>query len=284
MISQHSFLLLTVVFCCFQIVQTFFVSAISGSITAEISNILDNPEDVIDLLANSLPAQSSYFIQIIFVFSFFVHASELLRAHPLGTALLRRCIGPNLTRKERRQTWKSFNSLEDPPPFYHAEVTSFFGLFFVVYFVYAAIAPITCVFLVLCFAVCETGYRYHFIHNFQPNPDSGGKIFSSFIWVILSSMLIGQLTLLGFLALKKAVYSLPALAPLMGLTILYMILVVPKRHAVSEYLPTNMCAELDRKHKAALNDIREPHVRQFEKGQYLQPALQHPKIYPDDDL
>lgn len=47
-----------------QFIQTFFVSALSGSITAELYNFLEAPEMVISLLANSLPAQSSYFIQV----------------------------------------------------------------------------------------------------------------------------------------------------------------------------------------------------------------------------
>ena len=264
-------------------VQTFFVSAISGSITAEISNILDNPENIIDLLANSLPAQSSYFIQIIVVYSFFVHAFDLLRAHPLGVALLRRCIGPNLTAKERRTTFGWFNSLEDPPPFYHAEVGSFFGLFFVVYFVYPPIAPITCVFLALCFGVCETGYRYHFIHNMRPSPDSGGQIWTSFVWVILVSMLIGQLTLIGLMTLKKNLYTLPALAPLMAMTVLYMILIVPKRSAVSKFLPTNICAELDRKHGSTHTGSNMSVIDEFGKEQYLQPALKNPKVYPEEE-
>jgi hypothetical protein len=48
----------------FMIIQTFFVSAISGSVTQEISNIISDPASIIDLLANSLPAQSTYFIQV----------------------------------------------------------------------------------------------------------------------------------------------------------------------------------------------------------------------------
>jgi hypothetical protein len=48
----------------FMIIQTFFVSAISGSVTKEISNIISDPASIIDLLANTLPAQSTYFIQV----------------------------------------------------------------------------------------------------------------------------------------------------------------------------------------------------------------------------
>lgn len=40
-----------------QIIQTFFVSAISGSIASEITNMLEEPGTIVDFLANSLPAQ-----------------------------------------------------------------------------------------------------------------------------------------------------------------------------------------------------------------------------------
>lgn len=44
----------------FMIIQTFFVSAISGSVVSELSNIIQNPTTaIIDLLATSLPSQVS---------------------------------------------------------------------------------------------------------------------------------------------------------------------------------------------------------------------------------
>jgi hypothetical protein len=51
----------------FMIIQTFFVSAISGGVLDEIKAILEDPFSAIDLLANTLPAQSTYFIQITFI-------------------------------------------------------------------------------------------------------------------------------------------------------------------------------------------------------------------------
>ena len=105
------------------------MSAISGSVWAEITNMLDNPEEIVSFLANSLPAQSSYFIQIVLVFTFYMNGLELLRVSPLLQAFARHFVGPNLTEKERRQTWKMFNSLEDPPEFFHAEVFAQLVLF-----------------------------------------------------------------------------------------------------------------------------------------------------------
>ena len=261
-----------------QLIQTFFVSAVSGTITAELTNILNNPEELVDLLANSLPAQSSYFIQIAFVFTFLLQGLDLIRLHPLGSAFFRRFVGPNLTRKERRKTYSVFNSLEDPPPFYHAEVFAQIVLFYVVFFVYAVIAPISCLFLLVCFLLCESGYRYHFIHNYKTQPDSGGQIWKGFINILFVSMLIGQLTLIGYLLLKKAAYAIPVLGPMLVMTVLYMIVVAPKRILVADHLPSQMCNEMDQYYRS----ISEGADADFGKEAYVQPALLHPELSADD--
>jgi hypothetical protein len=86
-------------------------------------------------------------------------------------------------------------------------------------------------------------------------------------------MLIGQFTLVGLLVLKNAVYAVPAIAPLIAMTILYMAVVIPRKSHVSNYLPTMSCVEVDEEDAgpllAAANHI------------YLQPALQHPKLGPN---
>jgi hypothetical protein len=63
------------------------------SLTAELANMIDNPEEIVSFLAISLPTQSSYFIQIMFVFTFLMHGMELLRVIPLSYALVRRFVG-----------------------------------------------------------------------------------------------------------------------------------------------------------------------------------------------
>lgn len=67
----------------------------------------------------------TYFVfksQIVLVFTFMVQGIALLRLQPIGMSILRRFVGPQLTAKERRKTWKFARSLEDPPDFFHAEV------------------------------------------------------------------------------------------------------------------------------------------------------------------
>lgn len=261
---------------CFVIIQQFFVSTISGSISAEIANILANPQSIMTLLANSLPAQSSYFIQILFVFTFLVQGLEILRVVPLSVALARRILGPNLTAKERRKRWKYLNSLEEPRVFFHAETLSQIVLFFFVLFVYSSIAPMACVFLSLCFPILECGYRYNFIHNYPALPDSGGTLWKGFINVLLASMIIGQLTLIGFLSFKNPIISVSALAPMTFMTMLHIVFVRPKKIHVSNFLPASKCAELDERNLDSDVD--------FLKGKYLQPALANPELFPEEEL
>jgi hypothetical protein len=104
----------------FMIIQTFFVSAISGALLKEIEGLIDDPLSFIDLLADSLPAQSTYFVQIAFVGMVLFIAMENLRIVALITALLRRCIGPHLTEKQRKTTFMGIRPLADPALFEHA--------------------------------------------------------------------------------------------------------------------------------------------------------------------
>jgi hypothetical protein len=147
-------------------------------------------------------------------------------------------------------------------------------LFYVVLFVYSSIAPIVPLFMAPCFIICESGYKYHFIHNQKPTPDSGGTMYKTFINVVLISMLIGQVTLMGLLALKGTVYALPSVLPLSAITVLYMAVVLPQKARVATYLPAMTCVELDEEHE------EQQHLL-VGREHYLQPALLRPKVYPD---
>ena len=54
----------------FMIIQTFFVTAISGGLLSTLSDLIEHPTEIINLLANSLPTQSTFFIQILLVDTF----------------------------------------------------------------------------------------------------------------------------------------------------------------------------------------------------------------------
>lgn len=252
------------------------MQAISGSISAELANILNDPASVIQLLSNSLPSQSSYFIQVALAQTFFLQSMVILRVLPLTLALLRCCFGPRLTAKERSLKWGILSSLEDPPEASLAETFAQLILLYMVSFVYGAIAPVTSFFLFFCFILIESGYRYQIIHNYPRGYDSGGRIWKHFIGFILVAMIVSQLTLIGLLALKQSRYAGPALGPLLAVTCLFTMFLNAQHSTVSEYLPTRDCILKDSENTAeGVLDM------DFVKGAYLQPSLQDELVKPD---
>ena len=148
----------------FMIIQTFFVSALSGGVISELSRMVEQPGEIVNLLAVSLPGQSTFFIQIMLVDTFLTLGLELLRVTPIAIAIARKFIGPNLTQKERETTFIGIRPLADPREHEHADVLAGSVLYFMVYFVYATIAPISTFFMALGFLIMGMIWRHQFIY------------------------------------------------------------------------------------------------------------------------
>ncbi|KAL7556780.1 hypothetical protein ACA910_005222 [Epithemia clementina (nom. ined.)] len=250
----------------FNIVQTFFVSAISGSLMAAISDIVEDWTKIVDLLANALPAQGTYFMQILLASTATSAAMEMLRVVPVAKAVLRSVIGPNLTEKERSKRFMGLAPLSDPPNFDHADFTAQLVLYFMVLFVYCVISPMTPLITAVCFAFLGAMFRGQFIYIYGKHPDSGGKLWASFIQILLTCMLIAQLTIFGLLGLKKAVKQIPLFIPLLVITVLFNFYIRQQHFRVASYLPTRECLKEDLQRDQNFDFS-------FVQGAYLQPAL-----------
>lgn len=262
----------------FAIIQTFFVSTFSGSITSELTNILENPASVVDLLANSIPGQSSYFMQILFVQTFLGQGLELLRVIPVAKAAIRSRVGPNLTEKERNTSWLGLSPLADPGDFGFADTLSNGILYFMVVFVYGTLAPVTNWFLALCFILMISGYRNQLIFIYPPTPDSGGQLWIQFFRISQTMVLIAEVTIIGFLALKKAAIAVPLMIPLIISTILFNFYIGQRHFLVSQHLPSRAALKKD------LQNQEEGRLdMSFVRGEYLQEALKSKEaIYPEN--
>lgn len=261
----------------FMIIQTFFVSALSGSIMEvsiiigcatffwhtlahillqELADLVENPqfEKIINLLATSLPAQSTFFIQLIVVQTVISAAMETLRVIPLVKALLRKYIGPKLTKKERQKAFMGLQPLADPLPFEHADFTSNLVLYFIVVFVYSVMSPLTNYFVAFCFAYLGWLFRHQFIYIYPAENDSGGRLWISFIRIMITCMFIGEFTskskarfyllfdtrltwdfaVIGLLALKQSAMAIPFMLPLIIVTVLFSAYINQEHFRVAE--------------------------------------------------
>ena len=144
---------------------------------------------------------------------------EGLRVSPLAIAFLRRFIGPNLTEKERSTPYMGLSPLNEPDDFPHADFLSNMVLFFVIFLVYATIAPLVSFILALCFIIMGTLFRHHFVYIYNAQPDSGGFLYLNFMKILMTCLLIGEITVSGLLTLKKAAAATPMMLPLIITTV-----------------------------------------------------------------
>lgn len=168
-------------------------------------------------------------------------------------------------------------SLEDPPDFWHAETFAQLILYYIVFLVYAAIAPVTSYLMLGCFLLLESGYRYQYIHNYPQHFETGGRLWRSFLYFTLGSLIIGELTILGLLLLKQSFYALPAMVPLLVITVLFIFFVNGEHSRVSFFLPIRDCVLLDQRMWEEAVDFN------FVQGAYLQPALRNDAAVPEYD-
>ena len=263
----------------FTIVQTFLISAISGSIVQELQNILYSPARAVDLLAAALPAQSTYFMQFIIVQTLLGGVGvELLRIAPIGMALVRSRLGPNLTAKERGTTWMGLRPLSDPLPYEHSRALGAgIVIIFMVLFCYSTMAPITSYVCGVSFFLLSAVLRNQFLHVYPPSNDTGGRLWVPFVRTLVGCMLVAQIVLAGVLSLKKCGLAASLLLPLNVGTALFGVHLERSHYPTFVLLPARLCAGKDRENKKA--GWRRTDAM---PGPYLQGALRRGGRYPDN--
>lgn len=139
-------------------------------------------------------------------------------------------------------------------------------------------APVTNWFLAFCFVIMISGYRYQLAFNYPPTPDSGGQLWIGFISIAQTGMLIGQITLVGYLALKRATVAFPLMVPLVIITVLFNSYIRQRHFAVTQHLPSRAALKRD-----LLNQERGAMDMGFVSRAYVQPAMQFKEdVYPEN--
>lgn len=100
----------------------------------------------------------------------------------------------------------------------------------------------------------------------------------SFIKIVQYSLIVAQVTLFGFLALKRTAIAIPLLVPLLIINILFQWYINQKHDQVAMFLPSHESTLVDRKNNAVgLMDYS------FLKDEYKQPQLKAKReILPDN--
>jgi hypothetical protein len=162
-----------------------------------LEKILQDTTYAVERLATALPAQASYFIQVILVQNVLGLGTELLRVSALISSLLRQVLGKlmgrDLTNKEQKSALFGQWRFSDPSEymFGRGETT----LIFMVLFVYGCMSPIACYFTLFLFLLLAMGYRQQFVHVYTIANDSGSRLYENFVKVCITSMIIAEVVL-----------------------------------------------------------------------------------------
>ncbi|KAF4655429.1 hypothetical protein FOZ61_007575 [Perkinsus olseni] len=263
----------------FFIIQTFFVSAIAGSLFTSLQQLADIPAATIrDILATNLPQQANFFIAFVFVQVGLGLALEIIRLVPYIISVIRSFIGPNLTEKERNTSWLGLSPLSVPATLDLPKLLSDVMLFFMILFVYSVLSPIVSLVMLFAFLSMSIIYTHQYVSVYDPSNDTGGQMWTRAMRYVLFCVVVAQFTIIAVIGIKEGKIVAPLMAPLFIITILFWIYLEQQHFTVAQYLPSHTAALID-----DVYDYNNTHTTPSSwKGSYMQEALKVSLLLPSN--
>jgi Calcium-dependent channel, 7TM region, putative phosphate len=249
-----------------QIVQTFFIASIAGSITEALSKV-QTAGDVFRYLAITLPPQAVFFIQLVLISTVIGIGAELLRTTALMQSGLRKFLGPRVTHNERDMVWMGLRPLSNPRFCLFAQILAKINLFFMILFTFAVLAPFICFVMAFAFLMLEICARHQLIYIY-PILDSGGKLWLHSVKILLICVLIAEGILMSYMGLVKARAQFYMMIPLLVVTFLFQMYLLQRHFNVASHLSSEDCVAFD-----VCNDLNNTTAQEIFGTPFLQPAL-----------
>ncbi|KAG7344178.1 protein of unknown function DUF221-domain containing protein [Nitzschia inconspicua] len=229
----------------FQVLNVFLVTTIAGSIFDTIAIIVETPEAAFEMLGNSLPHMSSFFISYVTIKTFLGLGMELVRTMSLFQASFRYLLVPNATLRTARSIVAGMRAIDDPGWFPFHKILAQDMLVVVISVVFAVVAPLV---LLPCALFCSFSrimWTHHHLYVYESVFESGGmfwpKIFRRFIF----GLIISQMTITGQFILKEARHEAYATIALMFMTYLFLRSTRARYDPISNTLPLEVATVMD---------------------------------------
>jgi len=283
----------------FQVLNV-YISVTAGGVWKSLADIIDHPTSILGLLGESMPFMVGYFVSLLVTKLLVGLPAVFLRFGALSKMCLRRMLSSpsKLTQRELDEMYSPENVL------YGWEFPAQIFVIMVV-FTYAVICPVILPFGALYFGFSLIVYKKQILYVYQPVYESGGAMFPGSLQKTVFSLALGQLTFIGYLFTRKALFQGLFLFPLPFATI-WIMKYFDENYAksstqlslerareydrVSEWLARNKEVTsspkgdaLDTGQKAKAGYGIEGRRLQFQKDSYRQPVLtrkpRNPKNY-----
>ena len=229
----------------FQVLNMFLVTAIAGSIFDTIAIIIENPEAAFEMLGNSLPRMSSFFITLVTMKTFLGLGVELVRALHIVQNILRFPFMRNATLRQKKRVLIGLRAIDDPGWFPYHKILAQDMLVLVISVVFAVIAPIV---LLPCALFClfsRIMWTHHHLYVFESVFESGGQFFPKIFRRFMFGLIIAQMTITGQFILKEARHEAYATIALMFITYIFLRSTRSKYDAPSSTLSLEVVTLMD---------------------------------------
>lgn len=194
--------------------------------------------------------------------------TELLRIVPLIIAFIHRKFAPQLTKRQRESKWLILNPLVCPEQFEQPKTLAENYLILFLIIVYAPIAPGVVFFAAAYFFVFDIVIRRQVLFVHDPSPNSHGAYWPTLFRFVIIALIVGQITIIGTLSLKKSPAALVVLL-LPFATLIFQSHINQDMPQTASFLPLNECCRLDR-----VRSKRSEDGWQFLDDAYSQPAME----------
>jgi hypothetical protein len=256
-------------------VANVLASIVSTSIANTISDIVRAPESLVTILGRSLPSASLFFANLIIVKTFTAIPYEMLRVWPFISI-----VGMKLFTDPRKYTRRELRmGIFKDPPMYFGWVYPQIILVLMIMVTYACIAPMLMPLCALFFALSYAMYKYQLLYVYINNYEGGGTMWYAVYNRSMVSLLLGALTLLGYLAIKTDSSALTAGPFYVTIPLPLYIIFVWRRinlrfHAPSMMLSLEAAMDIDAKEELRTGRRTfESNMSTFSPKCYRQPSL-----------
>ena len=179
----------------FLVVNIFLGSIFAQNVLFVLPQVLENPMNIIYLLAESLPSQTEYFIEYVMILAFSKLAIELLRPHHLIWRWIVLLVWAK-TKREKRNA----------EGLYYFDMSidyAFHCLVFIVASSYSTLNPLILPFSAMYFGISYVVGKYNMLYVYTPRWESNGDIFPDVFTRLCWGLIVYQLFVCGVLNTMK---------------------------------------------------------------------------------
>lgn len=246
-----------------------YLMLLAGSIFNALSDAIDDPSSIIQLLGTALPTVSNFFINYMLTLLLTGTPIFLLRIGPLIVYKLYRMIfgEAKLTRRTLIE-----GPLANFPINYGVILPNILYLLCII-LTYWVIAPISTAVGALLFGATLLKWKYHLIYVVVPNFESGGVFFYGLFRYSMIGLMTSTITAIAYMGIRQGAIQAPLLIPLPFIVWNIWGKAEDEFYRLSMNLPYSMAVSDDMQQDAA----RLEELRAAFKGDYLrQPEFSEP--------